>query len=115
MAKGFVRGRDYTVWFAPDIPVSAGPWKLWGLPGLIVEARSDDGRVYFVLTSLQATAEYPAEPVVEKTVTHDEFRVQYKEAMRLISRRVRAISMGRDVQISVDFPLDKYPDKTLYD
>lgn len=31
------RGRDYVAWFAADIPVSAGPWKFEGLPGLIMK------------------------------------------------------------------------------
>lgn len=37
------RGRDWAVWFAPEIPVSYGPWKLHGLPGLIVEASESSG------------------------------------------------------------------------
>lgn len=32
------RGREYSVWYAPDIPVSEGPWKFSGLPGMILKA-----------------------------------------------------------------------------
>lgn len=52
-----LHGRKWTVRYTEDIPTTAGPWKLCGLPGLIVEAASDDGIHRFTLTELQhATA-----------------------------------------------------------
>lgn len=37
------RGRTWTVYYAPDISVSDGPWKLCGLPGLILFAKESEG------------------------------------------------------------------------
>ncbi len=42
------RGRHYTAWYAPDIPLPHGPWSFHGLPGLILEIRDDTDRVSFV-------------------------------------------------------------------
>ena len=46
-ARGTFRGRTYFVFYAEDIPVSAGPWKLRGLPGLILHADADNGKFVF--------------------------------------------------------------------
>lgn len=43
-AYGLHGGRDYEVWFAPSMAVGHGPFALSGLPGLILEARTIDGR-----------------------------------------------------------------------
>lgn len=51
------RGRDWSVWFATAIPVSDGPWKFYGLPGLIIEAEDSKKEFAFRLTSI----EYPYE------------------------------------------------------
>ncbi len=34
------RGRYWEVWYTEDIPISQGPWKLCGLPGMILKANS---------------------------------------------------------------------------
>lgn len=46
------RGHTWTAWYAPDITVSDGPWKLCGLPGLILQAMTEDGNFSFVCTSI---------------------------------------------------------------
>ena len=53
LATCLFRGRSYEAWFAPSIPISAGPNLFGGLPGLILELRSTDGEHYFTLDALQ--------------------------------------------------------------
>lgn len=42
-AQTTFRGRAYTVWYTENIPVSSGPWKFNGLPGLILSAEDNAG------------------------------------------------------------------------
>jgi len=54
-ATGKFRGRMYTAWYIVEIPLPYGPWKLQGLPGLIVEAYDEFNEMYLYFKSL----EYP--------------------------------------------------------
>ena len=38
MATTRFKGRQWTVWYTEDIPLDEGPWKLRGLPGLVLKA-----------------------------------------------------------------------------
>ncbi|MDO4163383.1 MAG: GLPGLI family protein [Bacteroides sp.] len=44
------RGRKWYAWFSTDIPINEGPWKLFGLPGLVLEAY--DSKKHYVYTAV---------------------------------------------------------------
>lgn len=58
-ATGHFKGRDYMVWFCPDLPVHTGPWKLNGLPGVIVDARDTKNEVVFAFDGVEKTVPSP--------------------------------------------------------
>jgi GLPGLI family protein len=51
------RGRDWEAWFAPDIPVSEGPWKFQGLPGLITKLNDTQFHYSFEMNGIQQVSE----------------------------------------------------------
>lgn len=42
-AETSFRGRNYVVWYTEEIPISSGPWKFNGLPGLILSVEDSQG------------------------------------------------------------------------
>ena len=63
-----------TVWYSPEIPVSMGPDKYWGLPGLILSVNAGDTQVICtkVVLNLKEKKELKA-PKKGKKVTEEEF------------------------------------------
>lgn len=47
------RGRNWTAWYTTAIPISDGPWKLWGLPGLILEAYDAESCYHFTFRGIE--------------------------------------------------------------
>ena len=41
------KGREWVVWFAPEIHLNIGPWKFHGLPGLILKAEDSENHYMF--------------------------------------------------------------------
>ena len=51
-ATGLCYERIWEAWYAEDVPTPVGPWKLRGLPGLIMKATDKDGIHSFVFCGL---------------------------------------------------------------
>lgn len=56
-AIGFMYGRTWTVWYAPELPLNYGPYVLNGLPGLIMAAKDSDSLFDFVVVGVENAPE----------------------------------------------------------
>lgn len=61
MAKAFFKGRNYVAWYCPSISIPDGPWKLGGLPGLIIEAYDSEKQLHFTLKNIKIVKDTPSE------------------------------------------------------
>lgn len=104
-------GWTIKAWFTPDIPVSCGPWRLWGLPGLIMKACSTDGDIDIQLTSLKKTTASPSEPALSnrKVIKKQDYvKVATENAKKLA--RILNNMQERDASMSAVVKF-KTPDK----
>ena len=70
------RGRNYEAWFTPDIPVSEGPMKFAGLPGLIMKVSDNMQEWIYEIDGLQKVNR----PIVMRTPLRQK---EYKKTTRL--------------------------------
>lgn len=90
-ATGVCKGRTYTAWFTTDVPASFGPWKLHGLPGLILEAYDTSQRIKFTCTKIILNAtlpnnlslELPKDGIVTTNAEYNRMEEAYREGLSM--------------------------------
>lgn len=110
-ATATVYGREYEVWFSNTIPLPYGPWKLQGLPGLILEARSTDGEINFELKEIQQVvndAQTTAPPTDGETMAGyaNFYELQNKKATEMekaFRARVAELQQSQGIGTSVTY------------
>ena len=70
------RGVEWHVWYTEEIPSSAGPWRLRGLPGLIIKAESEAHT--FCLAGLRMEAS----PITAPEQSPDVLRMKYAKLLK---------------------------------
>ena len=86
--KEAVKLQKITAWYTPQIPVSAGPERYWGLPGLILEINA--GRTTMLCTEIVINPEDVVEikkPSKGKEVSRDEYNVMMKQKSEELRER----------------------------
>jgi GLPGLI family protein len=114
-ATGEFGGRTYDVWFTEEIPVSTGPHRLWGLPGLILDAASRDGKVHFSFVGLRFSSEAKAKIVPPQQAdgrfgSYAEFVEAELKSMRKREKMANSNDSGGNMVVTMHAP---HPDSQI--
>lgn len=102
------RGRTYTAWYCQDLPFSYGPWKLSGLPGLILEASDERKEVLFTIRKLVAPYRINLPGIDSpngKVLSPTEYKLIQRKAIEDFESRMKA-QADRDIDLNISYSMN---------
>ncbi len=97
------KGRDYTAWYTSEIAIPEGPYKFWGLPGLILEIYDSKNEYSFKIMGIEKSNFYPKKVFHEKLVLTSLIKTTEKEYLKTLYKTYNANAvMGTTAVIGED-------------
>lgn len=109
MGETDYHGRHWKAWFSPEVPMPFGPWKLHGLPGLILKAEANGG-FSFVATGIEHTDRVITPMYLKKDYVKVDRKKALENAEYFINNEESILNaQGQNVKI---YSLDENGNKT---
>ncbi len=88
-ATTLYKGRRYIAYFTTELPINNGPWHFYGLPGMILEVKSEEGKFRLLATNLKlinkkTKIDNPYEK--KEIVSWEDFLLTYKKKYDEVKR-----------------------------
>ena len=104
-ASATFRGRTYIAWFTTEIPIPTGPWKLHGLPGLILEAQDEKAEYKYTFQSIEIPLKNEEElfkmPVTGDKITIADYTNVLKQKEEEHVRKVLSKASARGMSLTM--------------
>lgn len=106
-ATGLFGNRQYTVWYTKAIPLAFGPYKLSGLPGVILEAESTDNRVSYHFNKIMHSFERIEPPHYGKALSWSELEAYTIERLHRTESLSTPNTSVTNVDPTSDYDIEK--------